>query len=544
MRLLRPPRTAWSVVLMGALLTVLASLQYRWVGELSELEHRRMSGNLRAAADGLGQDLDRDLRELWQTFQPGEGNILGDMNEEYAEWAADFAFPKLIKSVFWVTRNDGLDIKEFNLEEGRFDEASWPPELERIRKPLGELHGSRIDPLYADPLMLVIPQDKLSSQTWAILLLDSHVLVEKLLPARVQEYFGPLGELDYRVWIVDRRDGDRLIYASDPTFERPDLSSPDLERGVFELESETMRPARGGGQYRWAMIVKHQAGSLEAVVESSRRRNLLASFVVVLFFAASVVVLVLNTRRAQLLADQQMDFVTGVSHELRTPIAGVSSLSQNLADGVVGDPGQVREYGKAIHQESRRLANMVDSVLQFSALRSGRKLYQLRPLEPEDAIQRAIDSLGSGVLDSFDFQLDIDEGLPLISGDERALSSAIRNLISNSVKFSQPRARIQVSGRYRAGKDGGEVVLSVEDEGKGIPAAEMPHITKPFYRGRTARNDQVEGSGLGLSIVKDVVEAHGGRLSVSSQPGKGSCFSLHLPVALMTTQGDEVEEAG
>lgn len=527
---------------MGGLLTVLASLQYRWVGELSELEHRRMSGNLRAAADGLGQDLDRDLRELWQAFQPGKANILGDLSEEYAEWMADFAFPRLIKSVFWVTRNGELEIKEFNLEEGRFDEASWPPELERLRKQLGELNESMIDPLYADPLMLVIPQDKLDTQTWAVLLLDAHVLFEKLLPARVQEYFGPLRELDYLIWIVDRRDGDRLIYASDPTIEKPDLSNPDVERGVFELESETMRPARGGGQYLWAILVKHQAGSLEAVVESSRRRNLLASLIVVLFFAASVVVLVLNTRKAQMLADQQMDFVTGVSHELRTPIAGVSSLSQNLADGVVQDSGQVKEYGKAIHQESRRLSNMVDSVLQFSALRSGRQLYQLRPVAPEDAIQRAIDSLVPGVLDPFDFRQDIEEGLPIIMGDERALSSAIRNLISNSMKFSQPKARIEVSGRYRDGKGGGEVILSVEDEGRGIPAEEMPHITKPFYRGRAARNDQVEGSGLGLSIVKDVVEAHGGRLAVSSQPGKGSCFSLHLPVARMTTRGDEVEE--
>jgi signal transduction histidine kinase len=220
-------------------------------------------------------------------------------------------------------------------------------------------------------------------------------------------------------------------------------------------------------------------------------------------------------------------------------------LSQNLADGVVQDLAHAEEYGKVIHRESRRLGHMVERVLQFSALRSGIHRYELRPLALQDVIHGALETLGPDALQRYEITVEIEEALPLVQADERALSSAIQNLLSNAMKFSVEGGRIRLVARAlevsgAAGREPGaaneevsyrELQLSIEDQGKGIPAAELSHVFKPFYRGRAARKDQVEGSGLGLSLVKEVAEAHGGRVTVASSEGSGTTFTLHLPAA-------------
>jgi signal transduction histidine kinase len=234
-----------------------------------------------------------------------------------------------------------------------------------------------------------------------------------------------------------------------------------------------------------------------------------------------------TTRRAHALARQQVEFVAGVSHELRTPLAGISSLSENLADGVIQDSERAREYGQAIHRETRRLGDMLERVLLFSRIESG-KPYEMRPLDLAETIDGAIESTRPWTAEkAAEVKKVLPEGLPRVIGNPRSLKMAIQNILGNAVKFSPEGSTILI----RATEADKNVQIAVEDEGTGIPASELSRIFEPFYRGSNAREQQIEGSGLGLSIVKRVLEAQGGRVTAKSELGKGTTVIVYLPTA-------------
>jgi signal transduction histidine kinase len=344
------------------------------------------------------------------------------------------------------------------------------------------------------------------------------VLVQKFIPAIVGQYFGPDGQRDYHIWIAPENGKGVPIYASSPSAALTDFSDADVREDISGTD--------------WILAARHEAGSVETFISQYRRRNLSLGFGTVLVLGASFVFLVVATRRAQWLAERQMEFVAGVSHELRTPIAGISSLSQNLADGVVTNSGHVARYGQSINHESRRLKDMVDKVLHFSAVQSGQQRYVFEPVDLVSVVERELESLertaGEGQpLPSFSAASD----LPPVLGDEQALRSVVRNLVSNAMKFGNGDARVAISARRVDSPKAPQVELSVEDHGEGIAASDMPHIFDPFYRGKGARAQQAGGSGLGLSLVREIVKSHRGRVDVSSEPGRGSTFRVYLPVA-------------
>jgi signal transduction histidine kinase len=202
---------------------------------------------------------------------------------------------------------------------------------------------------------------------------------------------------------------------------------------------------------------------------------------------------------------------------------------------VVGEPQRVRKYGETIQGEARRLAETVERVLQLAGIAAGRAAASQVLIDPAVLVQEAIaecrpeiDAAGVTI------ETAIEDGLPRVSGDVAALRSALRNLISNGVKYGGAARWIRVSVK---GPEPGKrtippaVVFSVEDRGLGIDAEDRKHIFEPFYRGREAVSQQIQGSGLGLNLVLRIAEAHGGHVTVSSEPGKGSTFMLMLPSA-------------
>jgi signal transduction histidine kinase len=295
---------------------------------------------------------------------------------------------------------------------------------------------------------------------------------------------------------------------------------------------------RAGGvslEGRWVLLAQHRAGSLEAAVAAVRTRNLWVSSGVLMLLTLAVALIAVSARRAQALARQQMEFVAAVSHELRTPVSVIGAAAGNLADGVVGDPQRVRKYGETIQGEARRLAETVERVLQLAGIAAGRAAASPTLIEPAALVQEAlsecrpeIDAAGVTV------ETSIADDLPAISGDRAALRSALRNLISNGVKYGGAARWIRVSAKgpepgYRTSPPA--VIFSVEDRGLGIDAEDRKHVFEPFYRGREAVAQQIQGSGLGLNLVLRIAEAHGGFVQVASEPGKGSTFTLMLPAA-------------
>jgi signal transduction histidine kinase len=292
------------------------------------------------------------------------------------------------------------------------------------------------------------------------------------------------------------------------------------------------RITQGLGSPAWQFVVQHTAGSLDAAVARARRRNLWLSFGILSVLASGVGLVVLNARRSERLAAQQMDFVATVSHELRTPLAVIRSAAQNLSAGVVHEAEQARRYGDLIEQEGRRLTDMVEQVLAYAGVSDTRGLVSARAADI-GAIVSDVLAASAPLVESagFEQEITIAPELPLVMADEGAVRRALHNLVTNALKYGADGRWLGVTVRRVAAareRDADEVQIAVSDRGRGIDPQDLPHIFEPFYRGRFAIDRQIHGNGLGLSLVKRIAEAHGGRVSVRSSADQGTTFTLHL----------------
>jgi len=280
----------------------------------------------------------------------------------------------------------------------------------------------------------------------------------------------------------------------------------------------------------WQLVVNNRRGSLEAAVAALRRRHLAISFGVLLVLAVTMGIIILATRRVQELARLQIDFVAGVSHELRTPLTVISSAADNIADGVVENRQQMAHYGRALRGQASQLRELVEQVLLFAATRDNRQTYSLRAVQVADALDLALQNTaelirGAGIA----VQCHVSRDLPNVSIDVQALSRCLQNLITNAIKYGGDACCIHIEAKTE--EHGREVTISIRDRGVGISPEDMRHIFEPFYRGASVRDAQIHGSGLGLPIAKSIAEAMGGRITVESEAGRGSSFTVRLPVA-------------
>lgn len=279
----------------------------------------------------------------------------------------------------------------------------------------------------------------------------------------------------------------------------------------------------------WRLVLTHRAGSLDAAVARIRLHNLGMSASVLLLLAASLGVLAVSARRSRALAQRQIDLVAGITHELNTPLAAIRSAAQNLADGVVADPAQVRRYGALLDREGARLAGLVAQTLALAGIQSGGRTARPEPVAPAELAEEALADFGWLLAErGLEVERDLPPDLPPVLGDRAALRRALANLLDNAVKYAAEGGWIALRGRMGEGT----VALTVEDRGPGIAPEDRPHLFEPFYRGRGVAPGAVPGSGLGLALVRQIVESHGGTVEVAPGPeGRGSAFTLRLPAA-------------
>jgi signal transduction histidine kinase len=318
---------------------------------------------------------------------------------------------------------------------------------------------------------------------------------------------------------------------SAPSASAPGQVSIVVQQGRAGVETMRTANVQYGDRGAWQIVLQHPAGSLEAAVSRARVRNLSLSFGVLAVLAAGVFLITINAQRAERLAAQQIDFVATVSHELRTPLAVIRSAAQNLSAGVVHEPGQARRYGELIDGEGRRLTDMIEQVLTYAGLSGRRPLTTTAPTDVVAFAQEVVASWDALIRDA-GFTVDVTAAgdVPSVLIDEGMFRSALNNLIANALKYGAGGSWLGVDVRLGAGKSGKkEVRVSVSDRGRGIDPPDLPHIFDAFYRGQYAKDRQIHGNGLGLSLVERIAEAHGGRVSVTSTPGAGATFTLHLP---------------
>ncbi len=481
---------AWMAVgLLVVLCGTLAGLQYRWIGKTTEAERTRLRGELHARLGLLARAFNEELRSA---CAPGSS-----------------------------------------------DAALWFRRMAVVASPAERPAGwnAGVDGL------LVLPRFGGPARSWTLLDVNMDYVRGTVVPALTQRYLGVDGKAEYHVELVtagqraSMREDDWIPLADEGPGGGPRHGGPGPGFGGFENGGPP--PPPDAGRERWRLFVSHSDGSLEALVEQTRRVNLAISAGILLLILAVVTALAQFTRRAHWLAQQQMDFVAGVSHELRTPLAVIRTAAYNLRGKLVNSPEQVERYGALIQDESERLGSLVEQVLRFASSEAGHAIGTPTPMSIAEVLEHDLRFENGGPPDGWCVEKKIEAGMPPVMGDRLAMRQALQNLIDNAMKYGAGESS-WIGVRVAAVKDaGGEAVeIRVADRGPGIPPDEQGRIFEPFFRGARAMRDQVHGTGLGLSLTKKIVEAHGGTIRVNTAPAKGTEFIVRIPSAPVEMQDE------
>lgn len=230
-----------------------------------------------------------------------------------------------------------------------------------------------------------------------------------------------------------------------------------------------------------------------------------------------------NIRKEVQLAQMKSDFVSNVSHELRTPLALIRMYAETLEMGRVTNAKKREEYYKIINKESERLTRLINNILNFSRIESGRKEYIFQEADLNSIIQETIDIYSYHVKSKgFVLHVELTGDLPAIYADAEAITECIINLLDNAVKYSGEEKCIKIS----SGKIADDVYVDIVDKGIGISQKDLQHIFDKFYRVSSGMVHNTKGSGLGLTLVQHIVKAHSGEIKVESNPGKGTSFRI------------------
>jgi two-component system, OmpR family, phosphate regulon sensor histidine kinase PhoR len=222
------------------------------------------------------------------------------------------------------------------------------------------------------------------------------------------------------------------------------------------------------------------------------------------------------------------DFVANVSHELRTPVTAIHLLVETLQSGALGEPAEAAEFVDRIGSEVAHLRQMVDELLELSLMEAGERPLRMAPIAATELVHAADRLRPLAEERGVDLRFEVSAGTPSVLGDVSRLELVLRNLVHNAIKFTPRGGSVTVSAHAH---DATEVVLQVRDTGVGIAAEALPRVFERFYKANRSRLRDGDGAGLGLAIARHSVEAHGGRITVESEVGHGTVFTVTLPAA-------------
>jgi len=283
----------------------------------------------------------------------------------------------------------------------------------------------------------------------------------------------------------------------------------------------------------WKVVLLGDFAKHEQWARTSFLLNMAMSIALAVVLISGLGLTLRTAARELKLSMMKNDFVSNVSHELRTPLSSIRVFGEFMRRGRVTEQDKIREYGEYIESESRRLTQLINNILDFSRIESGQKVYTFEDADVEEVVASALAACSVRLRNSgftIDYRGPV-EPLPLLHIDPGAIDLAICNLLDNAAKYSGDGRHIEVELR----QEQQEAVVAVRDHGIGISRQEQQRIFDRFHRVSTGLVHDVKGSGLGLSIVQHVLDAHKGTVTVVSEPGKGSTFSLRLPISAPDT---------
>jgi len=276
----------------------------------------------------------------------------------------------------------------------------------------------------------------------------------------------------------------------------------------------------------WQVAIGYNGTTVEALARDNFRKGLMLVFFVLSLLMLGIALILRATAREMRLAQAKSTFVSNVSHELKTPLALIRLFGETLELDRLNGPEKAHEYYRIINAESRRLTQLIDNILDFSKIEAGRKQYHFARCNIADVVDDVLNTYKYRLLDTgFELTVDLKRDLPAALIDRDAISQVVLNLIDNAVKYSTEVKNVVV----RTMEQDGSIIIEVSDSGIGIPRSEHKRIFEKFYRVNTGSVHNTKGSGLGLAVVKHIVEAHQGQVRVESGPGKGSRFTVMIP---------------
>ncbi|MGB7294035.1 MAG: HAMP domain-containing sensor histidine kinase [Candidatus Aminicenantales bacterium] len=489
--------------------------------------------------------------EITALYQIGNIHL---QREQSAEAAGAFLnlYQGLVDARWPLTKDQFFSFKKlaedrFQTAVGEFDaslRAEWADRLEELEKLGGErlvktgilekvgerliprirLEAREMDPdsgrfLHiaesTDSGLLLASFFSLDKNTMLGLLLDPRALADGLLPPASDKAEPEEG------WSIAIIDESGMAVANQGPVS-PEASEKSAEpQLVFRGEFTDSFPP-------WTIDI-YRSGASAADKEFRMRRAVyvlsLAAVIAALFFGGFLAIR--STARELKLAKLKSDFTATVSHEFRTPLTSIRYMAELLKRGRVRDEARKQQYYETITGESERLSRLVENLLDFSKIEAGMKEYRF---EDADIVALAADVADrfrqQATFKDFTLETEIKEGLPVIPADKDSLARAIFNLLDNAVKYSGGHPHIVL----RAWSDEDAINIQVEDHGIGISKSEQKKIFEKFYRSESALESNVKGSGIGLPLVEHVVRAHGGKVILESEPGKGTRVTIRLPV--------------
>jgi len=279
-------------------------------------------------------------------------------------------------------------------------------------------------------------------------------------------------------------------------------------------------------QLPWTLFVTATQPVTTVSVAAQQRFLLLGIAVMVLFLVLGTYFIARAIRRESETMRMQSDFVSAVSHEFRTPLTSVRQLSELLAHGRVPSEERRNLYYETLLRESARLERLIEGLLNFGRMEAGARQYHFEELDASSLVHRVVAEFSPQLeAQGRRFELSGTRGPLKIDGDPEAISVALRNLVDNAIKYSPGRPVIWIDW----GPFNHYVAIRVRDQGPGIPESERRKIFRRFVRGSAAESTNAKGSGVGLAMVRHIVAAHGGEITVTSEAGQGSVFTMLLP---------------
>lgn len=442
--------------------------------------------------------------------------ILSDMVDvnEPQKW------PAMVEAI----KNADLNVDQVYFLRPDSNYPIYPPYSHEIRNQWGAFRSS-FDLREIDAAHLALGQphhlhkERPNNYFFATYLLKETRKGERILVCYQMSFDKILELLDRRL-----RDLQDKFYVSIVDFENNGIYGQPISRSskyFFETRFPTTL-------YKWILqIVPRNYTELELGVRNQRRNSLFFIILSMLLIFISLTIIYVGWRNDRQLRQLKESFISNVSHELKTPLSLIRMFSEILVMGRVKGDEKKQEYYRIIHNESDRMSRLINNLLDFANLVRGIEHKHFEKINIAHLVTKALEAYRYEI-EKIGFQLSVyvAEDIPDSFADPNAITMALFNLLDNSVKYSGDQKQIEV----RVDRTDGIINLAVIDKGLGIPLAEQGKIFDKFYRVNDPSIRRVRGSGIGLAITKHVAEMHGGEAVVSSEPGKGSVFTVRIPI--------------